>query len=439
MQPGIVVNAHRTYLGDKPVIFCIPDVKDSERFVARCYRNDINMVLLIRRKWIPQTDLTACLAHIVVDDLDLDHVPGLLLALRQVISEIPGLTDVDYFIAFSELNVNLLGILADRLRGVCLARPRSRTFRDKRTMRELAMRKNIACPTFQPVDGIFADRHAFELFIESVAKAAARKGNQAGYVLKPRDGWGSRGVRIFREPDALWQALQCLKAPGAYLVEEEISGKLVHVDSAVVGRKVVYQAIGVYDSSLLETDDAHGGHFMWHTMGTDGEIGRGLVQFNLRVLEAFDLEYGFSHTEVFIEDRTGDFVLCETACRPPGLRLLDLHAHASGVHAYDRFVDLLVQPEDAPRSCAPAIQTVGTIIFKARPGTLDAMRPLEEIVDSYVIAWEQFARSGDRFDDAHYTSQLGQIVCAAKSEIECVELLRRYEGRFSCSFDNAKG
>lgn len=436
MATELVVNAHRQFAPGKPVLFCIPDIRDSVGFVNRGYELGLNLILLLKPKWQKTTNLDGCLAYIIVDDVKQENVADAVTAVQKLQQTLPGAEAIDYYLAFSELNMDFLGALVEGLTGICVHQPGARAFRDKRVMRELAQVKGLPCPVFAPADQLLSARSRFTSFVGDVGRAAERKRAPVGFVLKPRDSWGARGVEVYAESEALWAALCALQEPQQYLVEERIVGTLVHVDSAVLHRQVIYHGMGIYLYSFIRSE-VEGPHFMWHSVAPDGALGRALTLFNQKVVQAFGLDYGFTHTEVFVESGTGDLVLCETASRPPGLQLLDLHAMSQGSHAYDHFLDGLVGQTTASAKRFHTPRTVGLVIFNPMPGVLTEVRPLEEILDEHVIAWEQNAQVGTNYEESHYTAELGRIVCAAPTEEECRPLLENYISRFHCSFADA--
>ncbi|MDR0217458.1 MAG: hypothetical protein LBI71_00990, partial [Enterobacteriaceae bacterium] len=230
-------------------------------------------------------------------------------------------------------------------------------------------------------------------------------------------------------------ALQELDVPEEYLVEEKIQGRLLHVDAAVFRHKIIYQGIGAYACSLLASDQSEPRHFIWHTLLPNAPDSHRLFEFNRQVLQAFNLEYGFTHTEIFIEENTNNLILCETASRPPGLRLFDLHAQAYRKHVFDVFIDALISPasiDEAPYFpiSNTDLNCIGMIIFNPQIGKIKSITPIEEMIDEYVIEWAQYAKVGSYFSNTHYTEKMGYIICSAKNECECLKYLNNYNNKF---------
>ncbi|OKP05371.1 ATP-grasp domain-containing protein [Xenorhabdus eapokensis] len=439
MFPEIHINNQANFHHGKPTIFCMPDIKDSERFVQLCYQYHLNIVLLIKKKWLDSTDCSLALAYLVVDDpLANQACKKITTALKQVkdtLSIITAPIHIDYFIAFSELHVELMAIIATHINQDTPMIDIARSFRDKWLMRKIANEHGLCCPKFTLASEMLISPEHFELFTESVENSAKHKGNQVGFIVKPRSFWGSMGVTEYPDRASLFYALQELDAPEEYLVEEKIQGRLLHVDTAVLQHKTIYQSIGAYACSLLSSDQTKPSHFMWHTMLPGSQNSRRLFAFNRRVLQAFNLEYGFTHTEIFIEENTNNLILCETASRPPGLRLFDLHAKAYGQHAFDVFINALISPASIDKEPAfsidnPDLSCIGMIIFNPPIGEIKSITPIEEIIDEHVIEWEQYAKIGSYFSNTHYTEKMGYIICSAKNEHECVKYLNNYNNKF---------
>ncbi|MDX7991409.1 ATP-grasp domain-containing protein [Xenorhabdus littoralis] len=442
MSLEIHINNKASFHHGKPVIFCMPDIKDSEIFIQLGYQYHLNIILLIKKKWLDSTDCSSALAYLVLDDPLAENISKrITTAIKQVKDTLAILSDpihIDYFIAFSELHVELMATIAADINQDNHVVDVARSFRDKWVMRNLANENGISCPKFTLASEMLNSPEHFRRFVESVEQSAKDKGNQSGFIVKPRSFWGSMGVTAHSNPASLLRTLQQLDTPEEYLVEEKIQGNLLHVDTAVLRHKIIYQGIGVYCCSLLSTDQTADeqtelSHFIWHTMRPDSPDSHRLFKFNQQVLQAFNLEYGFTHTEIFIEENTNELVLCETASRPPGIKLFDLHAQAYNKHAFDVFINALISPpsvytenhiEKTDANC------IGLIIFNPPIGRVEFITPIEDIIDEHVIEWEQYAKTGSCFSNTHYTEKMGYIICSAKNEHECKAYLNNYNNKF---------
>ncbi|WP_139838867.1 ATP-grasp domain-containing protein [Xenorhabdus vietnamensis] len=372
----------------------------------------------------------------------------IISALKQVkdtLAIITGPVQINYFMAFSELHVELMATIAAYINQNPHIIDVAQSFRDKWVMRKVANEHGIFCPQFTLASEILTSPERFQAFTAAVEHSARHKGNKVGFIVKPRSFWGSMGVTEYSDRTSLLCALQKLDTPGEYLVEEKIQGKLLHVDTAVLQHKIIYQGIGAYACSLLSSDQTEPNHFMWHTMLPDSPDSRRLFEFNQQVLQAFNLEYGFTHTEIFIEENTDNLILCETASRPPGLKLFDLHALAYNSHAFDTFINALISPSSiyASSICASSIgkepsfsiehpdpNCIGMIIFNPPIGKVKSLTPIEEIIDEHVIEWEQYTKTGSYFTNTHYTEKMGYIIFSAKNEHECLKYLKNYKTNF---------
>ncbi|MDC9588382.1 hypothetical protein PSI23_03390 [Xenorhabdus sp. XENO-10] len=445
MSLEIHINNQVSFHRGKPTIFCMPDIKDSERFIRLCYQHNLNIILLIKKKWLDSTDCSLALAYLVIDDPLADNgCKRIISALKQVKDTLAIITDpiqINYFMAFSELHVELMATIAAYINQDPHIIDVAQSFRDKWIMRKVANEHGLACPQFTLASEILTSSEHFQTFTASVEQSARYKGNKVGFIVKPRSFWGSMGVTEYSDCTSLLCALQKLDTPEEYLVEEKIQGKLLHVDTAVLQHKIIYQSIGAYACSLLSSNQTEPGHFMWHTMLPDSPDSHRLFEFNQQVLQAFNLEYGFTHTEIFIEENTNNLILCETASRPPGLRLFDLHALAYNKHAFDTFIDALISPSSL---CASSIgkessfstehsdaNCIGMIIFNPPIGKVEFLTPIEEIIDEHVIEWEQYAKTGSYFTNTHYTEKMGYIIFSAKNEHECMKHLKNYNTKFN--------
>ena len=140
----------------------------------------------------------------------------------------------------------------------------------------------------------------------------------APWVVKPRDEASATGIKKVSSKEELWNVLDGLGDDRhRFLIEKFEPGDVYHVDSLVYEGKVLF----AQSSRYLDTpfDVAHGGGIFRSvtiTKGSKDEIE--LQKANKKLLTAFGLKYGATHTEFIKSKSTGEFLFLETASRVGG-------------------------------------------------------------------------------------------------------------------------
>ena len=179
-------------------------------------------------------------------------------------------------------------------------------------------------------------------------------------VMKPLLSSGTYGFHICRSESEITQAFQALyhskdifgNVSREVLVQEYIQGQEYAINI------VSYNGFN-YVSEIWKTDKVPCLDSKVYDLETllpeaSPEFGV-LSEYSFAVLKALEIEYGASHTEVIIDDRTGQPVLIETAARFMGSLDLSLVTEAYGVNAVlltaeaylqsDSFLKLVKQQE----------------------------------------------------------------------------------------------
>src|SRR5205085_3323836 len=108
-------------------------------------------------------------------------------------------------------------------------------------------------------------------------------------------------------------------------------GELFHVDSLVAKGKVVFAQVSKYHRPLLEVYQG-GGIFASMTLDDDDPDAKELCALNARLLAAFGLEDGCSHTEFLRASDDGRFHFIETSARVGGASIAEMVEAATGIN-----------------------------------------------------------------------------------------------------------
>src|SRR5262249_16178740 len=157
-------------------------------------------------------------------------------------------------------------------------------FRDKLAMRARAKDRGIDIPEF-----VHVLNHAkIHRFLETVP---------APWLLKPRTEASSVGIKKFERADEVWKAIEELgDRQSDYLIERRIAGDVLHVDSIIAERKVVFAEVHQYRKPLFELMHQGGGIFATRTVPRGGELERATLAAHEKVVEHLNLVRGVTHT-----------------------------------------------------------------------------------------------------------------------------------------------
>jgi biotin carboxylase len=260
---------------------------------------------------------------------------------------------LDRVVALDDFDVELAAMLREYLQVPGMGTTTARGFRDKLAMRARARAAGILCPEFlHPVNH------------DRVHEWTARV--EPPWVLKPRSQAAAIGIRKVGGNDELWQTLDSLGDERAdYVLEQFVAGDVYHVDSLVVDRRVVFASASRYGMPPMAV--AHeGGIFVTRTLGDGDAVAVALRAVNARLLEAFALPRGASHTE-FIVASDGRTHFLETSARVGGAFIVDVVEAATGVNLWREWAKIEIAGADG-RYDPPASQGhyAGIVLSLAR-------------------------------------------------------------------------
>ena len=307
-------------------VLCIATYKKGDEFLRECKRQGCRVLLL--------TDDSLRDADWPRDSVDAffytrrDMPEG---DIRKGAAYLARTERLDRIVALDDFDVETAAMLREYLYVPGMGETTGRAFRDKLAMRSRARAAGIACPDFiHPVnhDGIN----------EWTSRVAAP------WVLKPRGQAAAIGIKKIGSADELWRVLESLGDDRPeYVLEQFVPGDVYHVDSLVFDRRVVFASASRYGTPPMAV--AHeGGIFVTRTLAESDPIAEALKTVNARLLDAFGMLRGVSHTE-FIRTRDGQLYFLETSARVGGAYIVDVVEAATGVNLWREWARIEIAGE----------------------------------------------------------------------------------------------
>ena len=329
-------------------IFCIATYRKGDEFLRECRRQGCRVLLLTEEK-LRDADWP----REAVDEFFFLRRDMPLEDIRKGIAHVGRTQRIDRLVALDDFDVELGAGLREYLRLPGMGETTARAFRDKLTMRGRARSAGIQCPEFIHV-----------LNLQAIADWTARVAPP--WVVKPRSQAASVGIRKVHSADELWSTIEALgDAHADYLLEQFVPGDVYHVDSIVFARQPRFAAVSRYATPPMAV--AHeGGIFVTRTLPDSDEAVPGLREMNAKVLDAFGLRQGVSHTE-FIRSADGRFHFLETSARVGGAFIVDVIEAATGINLWREWAKVEIAGEDGAYEL-PAVTSLqaGIVLSLAR-------------------------------------------------------------------------
>lgn len=270
---------------NEPTILCIASFFKGNDFIRECKRQGARVVLLTREKL-----LAADWARESLDDLI--AIPGKtsVQSYLAAASHVARRWRVSRVVALEEYDIVTAAQIREHLSVPGMGTTTARCFQDKLAMRAKARDAGIPQAEFVPVFN-------FEVVDEFMKRISPP------WMLKPRIGASSMGIKKLHKPEDVWRAIADLDAREAFhekssfhLLERYIPGDVYHVDSLVEGGKVLFAGVEHYGAPPFEVSQL-GGVTVSHTVKRGSKEQRGLLTLNKRLLSSFGFERGVTHAE----------------------------------------------------------------------------------------------------------------------------------------------
>jgi hypothetical protein len=380
-------------------LLCIATYRKGDEFLKECDRQGCRVLLLTEEKlkdsdW-PRDAIDAFyFVRRGMPDEDIRKGAAFLARTEQI----------DRIVALDDFDVEMAAMLREYLLVSGMGETTARAFRDKLAMRSRARAAGIPCPDFVHT----ANNHAVTEWTTAVP---------APWVLKPRGQAAAIGIRKLESVDEIWPTLEGLgDARADYVLEQFVPGDVFHVDSLVFNRQVVFTVASAYGSPPMTV--AHeGGIFVTRTLRGDDPLGQMLTAASARVLDAFGLLRGVSHTE-FIRGRDGMLYFLETSARVGGAFIVDVVEAATEVNLWREWAKIEIAGEHGSYTLnAPRMRSAGIVLSLARQEQPD----MEAYDDAEIIR---------RIRKSHHAG----VIVASEDERRVRELLESYVTRFYQDF-----
>jgi len=307
-------------------VLCIATYRKGDEFLRECRRQGCRVLLLTEEKlrdadW-PREAIDE-FYYVRRDMPESDIRKGAAFLART--------ERLDRIVALDDFDVETAAMLREYLHVPGMGETTGRGFRDKLAMRARARAAGIPCPDFVHV----VNDAAIDEWTSRVA---------APWVLKPRSQAAAIGIRKIGGVEELRRTLDTLgdERP-EYLLEQFVPGDVYHVDSLVFNRGIAFAAASRYGTPPMAV--AHeGGIFVTRTLGDDDRTAVALKEMNARLLGAFGLLRGVSHTE-FIQAHDGRIYFLETSARVGGAYIVDVVEAAAGVNLWREWAKIEIAGE----------------------------------------------------------------------------------------------
>jgi len=380
-------------------VLCIATYRKGDEFLRECRRQGCRVLLLTEEKlrdadW-PRESIDEFF-YVRRDMPESDVRKGAAFLART--------ERLDRIVALDDFDVETAAMLREYLHIPGMGETTGRAFRDKLAMRARARAAGIPCPDF-----VHAVNH--DAINEWTARVAPP------WVLKPRSQAAAIGIRKIGTTSELWQTLDALGDDRPeYLLEQFVPGDVYHVDSLVFDRRVVFAAASRYGTPPMAV--AHeGGIFVTRTLAEDDPIAHGLKALNARILDAFGMLRGVSHTE-FIRAHDGQLYFLETSARVGGAYIVDVVEAATGINLWREWAKIEIAGEHgAYEPPASRGEYAGIVLSLARQEWPD----LSGYADPEIVT---------RVHKRHHAG----IIVASPNEARVRELVESYPARFYTDF-----
>jgi biotin carboxylase len=386
-------------MSDSLTLLCIATYRKGDEFLKECDRQGCRVLLLTEEKlkdsdW--PRDAVDAFYFVRRDMPEHDIRKGAAFLSRS--------EQIDRIVALDDFDVEMAAMLREYLHIPGMGETTARAFRDKLAMRSRARAAGIPCPDFVHT----ANDRAISDWTASVP---------APWVLKPRGQAAAIGIRKLDSVEQLWSTIEGLgDARADYVLERFVAGNVFHVDSLVFNRHIVFAVASAYGSPPMTV--AHeGGIFVTRTLSPDDPLAQQLTSANARVLDAFGLLRGVSHTE-FIHGHDGSLYFLETSARVGGAFIVDVVEAATGVNLWREWAKIEIAGENGSYVLGtPEARAAGIVLSLARQESPD----MQAYDDAEIIR---------RIQKPHHAG----LIVASKDERRVRELLDSYVTRFYQDF-----
>ena len=326
-----------------PTIICVASFFKGNDFIRECKRLGAAVVLLTREKL-----LEAGWARESLDDLI--AIPGKtsVQSYLAAASYVARQRRVSHVVALEEYDIVTAAHIREHLCVSGMGTTAARSFQDKLAMRCKANEIAIPQPGFVPLVN-------YEVIDEFMKRTSPP------WMLKPRIGASSMGMKKLHDPEAVWRAIADLDARAAFhersdfhLLEQFIPGDVYHVDSLVVASKVVFTSVERYGLPPFEVSHS-GGVPISYSVKHGSQEQRALFAVNKKLLKGFGIEHGVTHAEFIrpAQHESDRFIFLEVAARVGGAYTADTIEAATGINFWREWARIELATPERPYVLPP--------------------------------------------------------------------------------------
>ena len=358
---------------NRPTILCIASFFKGNEFIRECKQQGASVVLLTREKLLTADWARDSLAEVIA-------IPGKtsVQSYLAAATHVAKSCRVTRVIALEEYDIVTAAHIREHLSVPGMGTTTARCFQDKLAMRAKAREANIPQPEFVPL----LNYEAIDEFMKRIAPP---------WMLKPRIGASSMGIRKLGRPEEVWAAIAELDAREGFhetaafhLLEQYVPGDVYHVDSLVEGGKILFATVEHYGTPPFDVSQ-FGGVNVSHTIKHGSREQRLLLKLNKKLLTGFGFERGVTHAE-FIRSAesmrpknsadgvsasrsstTGSagsddqFQFLEVAARVGGAYTAETIFAASGINLWREWARIEVATVERPYQLPPVRQEYGGV------------------------------------------------------------------------------
>src|SRR5579875_288545 len=301
-------------------LLCLASYEKGQRFLTQAKQQGCRVFLLTSEslkdkvKW-PRESLDDI--FYMPDVENVWNLQDMLLAVTYLCRTIR----IDRIVPLDDFDLEKASFLREHLRLPGMGETATRYFRDKLAMRMRAAEHGIPVPEFTAT----INYEEITRYVDTVP---------GPWVLKPRLMAGALGIKKFHHRQEVWDRIHSLgDQQSFYVLERFVPGDIFHVDSIWFRGEMVYAVASAYGTPPLEVTQG-GGVFTTRLLERDSEQDRGLRGLNERVLKAFGLRDGVSHTEFIRAHEDGALYFLETSARVGGAHIADLIEAGTGINLW---------------------------------------------------------------------------------------------------------
>ncbi len=336
-------------------ILCISTYVKGQDFMRQCAEMDVKPTLLTVEKLRDADWPSEALEDVATMPEDLG-IPQILNTVSWMMRG----RRFDRIVALDEFDQEAAAAVREHTRIPGMGASTTACFRDKLAMRTSARRSRILVPEFSGVFN-YDDLRAF-------------MANVSGpWLLKPRAGASALGIRKIQEPEQLWRALDELgDDQSRFLLEQFVPGEILHVDSIVSERKVVFSVVHKYGRPPLQVMH-DGGVFTTRTVERESRDWTRLAGVNARLAPALGMVRGVTHAEFIKAQANGRCYFLEIAARVGGAFIAELVETATGVNLWREWAKLEVMNLRGERYTCPDARSeyAGSVLCLAQTAEPD--------------------------------------------------------------------